>query len=242
MNERSLFLKLNNWQLQRLWYYFIMSNFHIKDTVSLVLAAIMIVLLNFVIFLGVYSNNPQAFTAIVDSLFASFLIYFLFLVLCIISVVIDKKKIIRYSFYAMLSVMTIHVFYNLYQLILSSNTNQNGSAILFDAFLIWVSSVMTFSIWYWIIDKQSSVGAKIDDERTKFDFLFPQNQTALKMDQHWKPTFFEYVSLSLFTSTSFAPSDTLPMTKRARLLMMIEASISLIIIGMVAARAISLVK
>ncbi len=214
----------------------------IKDTVSLFLAAVFIVILNFIIFLGVYTNNPETFNAIIDSLFISFFIYLIFLAICIISIVIDKKKIIRYSFYALLSVMTLHVFTNLYQLILNSNTNQNPSAILFDAFLIWISSVMTFSIWYWIIDKQSSVGEKIDDERTKFDFLFPQNQTALKTDEKWKPSFFEYISLSLFTSTSFAPSDTLPMTKRARLLMMIEASISLVIIGMVAARAISLAK
>lgn len=214
----------------------------IKDTISLLFAAIFIVILNFIIFLGVYTNNPETFTAIVDSLFISFFIYLIFLVICIISIVIDRKKIIRYSFYALLTVMTLHVFMNLYQLILSSNTNQNGAAILFDAFLIWASSVMTFSIWYWIIDKQSSVGSKIDDEKIKFDFLFPQNQTTIKTAEEWKPSFFDYISLSLFTSTSFAPSDTLPMTKRARLLMMIEASISLVIIGMVAARAISLVK
>lgn len=219
-------------------------NIHISNTLSLLLAAITIVGLNFIIFLGVYTANSDTLKAITDSLFLSFIIYIFLIVLCSISILLDNKKIIRIAFFTLLTIMTLHIFYNLYQLILtsSSNSNQSGAAILLDALLIWISSVLTFSIWYWLIDKQSSVGKKIESEDIKLDFLFPQNQTSLKLAHDWKPKFFDYLSLSFFTSTSFAPSDTLPMTKRARILMMIEASISLVIIGMVAARAISIIK
>lgn len=219
-----------------------MKLFRIKNALSLLFAAVSLVILNFIIFLGVYSNNPQTFNAIADSLFISLIIYIFFLVLCVIAIILKRKKIIQITFYALLSIMTLHLFYNLYVLILDTSTNQNGSIILFDAFLIWISSIMTFSIWYWILDKQSSVGESIEDEKTHYDFLFPQNQTTVIVSDNWKPKFFDYVSLSFFTSTSFAPSDTLPVTKRAKLLMMIEALISLVIIGMVASRAISLLK
>jgi hypothetical protein len=219
-------------------------NLKISSSASLFIAAITVVSLNFIILLGVYSSNADAFKTIIDSFFISVAIYLFVLFICIISLLLKDKRIIRITFFTLLSLMTLHIFYNLYQLILTSgsNTNQNGSAILFDALLIWSSSVVTFSIWYWLLDRQSSIGHKIESEDIKRDFLFPQNQTSHGAPAGWKPTYFDYLSLSFFTSTSFAPSDTLPMTKRARLLMMIEASISLVIIGMVAARAISIIK
>lgn len=226
--------------ISKVVYY--MQIFKIKNALSLLLAALVMVLLNFIIFLGVYSNNPQTFNVVLNSLYASFAIYFFFLLLCAISLALGRKKIIRVSFYILLTFMTLHIFFNLLSLVASSNANENGSAILFDALLIWLSSIMTFTIWYWIIDKQSSGGETLDDHRESFDFLFPQNQTPVKMDKDWKPSLVDYFSLSFFTSTSFAPADTLPITKRARLLMMCEALISLVIIGMVAARAISLIK
>lgn len=210
-----------------------MKNPH-KNTFSLLLAAVVLVLMNFTIFLGVYSNNPETFQRILNTLYASLGVYIFFLAICIVSVIIGKRKIIRYSFYVLLTFMTIHVFLNLLSLIINSDTNQNGSAILIDAGLIWLSSIMTFTIWYWILDKENDKG--------KIDFLFPQNQTSLKTEDNWEPKFFDYLSLSFFTSTSFAPADTLPFTHRARLLMMVEALISLVIIGMVVSRAISLIK
>lgn len=219
-------------------------NFKLSNAASLVLAAITVVGLNFVILLGVYSNNSHSFETILNSLVVCIGLYLFLLILCLVSILLKDKRIIRIAFFTLLTIMTGHIFYNLYQLILTSGTNLNndGAAILFDALLIWGSSVMTFSIWYWLLDKQSSVGEKIESEKIKRDFLFPQNQTSLDVPHDWKPKFFDYLSLSFFTSTSFAPADTLPMTKRARLLMMIEASISLVIIGMVAARAISVIK
>lgn len=214
---------------------------HIRRYTSLLIAAVVMVVVNFIIFLGVYSNNPQS-EAISTALYASFVVYLLFLTTCIISLLLGKKRIIRYSFYALLAFMTFHVLYNLYVLIIDSSSSNDGPIILFDALLIWSSSILIFSVWYWILDKQSSIGEVIEQERTHYDFLFPQNQTNIKLFETWRPRFFDYVSLSFFTSTSFAPADTLPATRRARLLMMTEAFISLVIIGMIAARAISLIK
>jgi hypothetical protein len=214
---------------------------HSKKYSSLLLAAVIMVVVNFIIFLGVYTNNPRT-EAISTALYASFVIYLFFLAVCIVSLFLGRKRVIRISFYTLLTFMTFHVFYNLYALIIDTSNNENGAAILLDALLIWVSSIMIFSIWYWMLDKQSSIGDVIEDERTHYDFLFPQNQTNIKLFEAWRPKFFDYVSLSFFTSTSFAPADTLPVTKRARLLMMFESLISLVIIGMIVSRAISLIR
>jgi hypothetical protein len=215
---------------------------HNKRYMSLLLAAVVMVVVNFLIFLGVYTNNPHSFQSVIDSLYASIGLYLFFLILCVVSLVLGRKKVIRVSFYTLLTFMTIHVLYNLYILIIDQGTNQNGGIILLDAFLIWSSSILIFSVWYWMLDKQSSIGEVIEQERTHYDFLFPQNQTNIKLFENWRPRFFDYISLSFFTSTSFAPADTLPVTKRARFLMMLEALVSLIIIGMITARAISLIK
>jgi hypothetical protein len=108
--------------------------------------------------------------------------------------------------------------------------------VLISAGLLWVSNVLNFAIWYWRID---AGGPNARDKRKRHEtdaFLFPQTTQA---DHQWNPQFMDYLFLSFNTSTALSPADTAALSRPAKALMMIQASISLVIIILIAARAVN---
>lgn len=165
----------------------------------------------------------------------------IFMGLTLIFIVAKNGFLTRISFYLLLTLMLLNIVANLYLLIINPKISDNGVAILTDASLIWIVSLVVFSLWYWIIDRRGPIARELESEDTRYDLLFPQYQAKIPGWEHWQPKFLDYLFFSFFTSTGFSPADTLPLTKRVKLLMMTEATISLIIIGMVISRAISLI-
>ena len=72
------------------------------------------------------------------------------------------------------------------------------------------------------------------------DFLFPQ--MTMSDAPKFTPGFVDYLFLSFTNATAFSPTDTLPLTHRAKLLMMVEAIISLLTVALVAARAVNILS
>jgi hypothetical protein len=103
-------------------------------------------------------------------------------------------------------------------------SNVKGGPLLEAAILVWIQTVLTFSLWYWFID----------DGR---DFMFPQ----LDSDRFagWSPTYTDYVALAFNTATAFSPTDVLPASSRAKLMMMVQAGFSLATITIATARAVN---
>lgn len=151
------------------------------------------------------------------------------------------KKYFMVPFFTLLAFLTLYIFTNLYLVIIDPHVNDNGAVILLDAAMIWIVSLLVFSLWYWTLDRGGPV-ARLLGNNKKMDLLFPQSQTKIPGWEEWKPHYIDYVFFSFFTSTGFSPADTLPLSKKVKLLMLVEASISLVIIGMVASRAISLLQ
>ena len=67
-------------------------------------------------------------------------------------------------------------------------------------------------------------------------FLLPQQTLSDPAYQGWKPGFVDYLFLAFTTATAFSPADALPLTARAKMLMMLEATISLATVALVASR------
>jgi hypothetical protein len=110
-------------------------------------------------------------------------------------------------------------------------------SLLTSAVTVWVMNVMLFSLLYWHLD-QGGPSARVR-LGARPDFLFAQMTCGERVAADWRPSFVDYLFLGFTTATAFSPTDTLPLTSRAKLLMMVQATISLITIGMVAARAIN---
>jgi uncharacterized membrane protein len=110
--------------------------------------------------------------------------------------------------------------------------------LFLDVALLAVSNVLIFSIWYWVIDPPG-----INDEQhpgERWAFLFPQRANALPNFDGWLPHYADYLFLAFTTSLAFSPTDTLPLTHTAKMLLLLQALISVITLTGIAGSAINI--
>ncbi len=106
------------------------------------------------------------------------------------------------------------------------------------AALLWVINVATFAVWYWEIDGGGPAQRRRQEHRSE-DFLFPQMNLGDKSARDWSPGFLDYLFLAFNTSTAFSPTDTAVLSRRAKVLMMVQALLSLLILAVLVSRAIN---
>ena len=92
---------------------------------------------------------------------------------------------------------------------------------------------------YWQLDR-GGPGARENREQVRPDWQFPQTGCPDNAPADWRPAFVDYLFLGYSTATAFSPTDALPLSSRAKLLMMLESTISLVTIVVVASRAINI--
>jgi hypothetical protein len=110
-------------------------------------------------------------------------------------------------------------------------------SLLSSSVALWVSNVLVFSLLYWQIDR-GGPSARASKSSATPDWVFPQPASPEDVPPDWRPFFFDYLFLAYNTATAFSPTDALPLTRRAKILMMIESTISLLTIVIVASRAV----
>jgi hypothetical protein len=116
------------------------------------------------------------------------------------------------------------------------------SSLLFGAAAIWVANCVVFAVWYWEIDGGGPAKRRRDGHVSS-DFLFPQLQIGDGTSSGgWWPGFIDYLFVAWNASTAFSPTDTLILTRRAKVLMMIQSLMSLVTIAVLAARAINTLR
>lgn len=214
----------------------------LKIIIELFLATFTAAFLNIVCLTSLHANEPATFGDIVFGLEESIFVYTIILLIGIVFAFFKKYKFIYMVVILLVSIMSFDLMHNLFILLMNPDIQRQPVTILIDAGLIWVSGLLIFALWYWIIDGGGPLSRDHDYDPAKIDLLFPQLQTHLKNRGEWKPQYLDYFFFSYFTSSSFAPADTLPLTKRVKVLMMFQATLSLVIIGMVVSRAVSLLN
>ena len=104
---------------------------------------------------------------------------------------------------------------------------------------IWVANVIIFSLWYWQIDRggpaERAAGSPIPPS-----FVFPENATPELAPARWRPAYPDYLYLAYTNATAFSPTDTLPVRRWAKLTMMVQSTLSLVVAILVLARAINI--
>jgi uncharacterized membrane protein len=103
---------------------------------------------------------------------------------------------------------------------------------------VWVENVIVFSLWYWQFDR-GGPAERAADIPVPPSFAFPENATPELAPAGWRPAYPDYLYLSFTNATAFSPTDTLPVRRWAKLTMMIQAALSLVIAILVIARAIN---
>lgn len=115
----------------------------------------------------------------------------------------------------------------------------SGRQLLTSSVGAWITNVMVFSLVEWQIDR-GGPEARANNAGPKPDWLFPQTGVPEQAPPEWRPTFIDYLFLAFSTATAFSTTDVAPLTSRAKLMMMLESTISLVTIVTVAARAINI--
>ena len=150
---------------------------------------------------------------------------------------------------AVAGVETFFLIASLVKLVYSLLHPHHGAAetpvrLLLSAGALWLTNVLVFALWFWHLDgggphqRDRTPGYAVDA------FLFPQmTLTADKLAEAgfagWSPEFMDYLFLAFNTSTALSPADTAALSRWAKLLMMVQALISLTVIAVLAARAIN---
>ncbi|MFJ8489942.1 hypothetical protein ACIRBZ_16475 [Streptomyces sp. NPDC094038] len=104
---------------------------------------------------------------------------------------------------------------------------------------IWLTNVIVFALWYWEWDRGGPM-ARVLGRHQYADFLFVQMQSPETAPQDWEPGFLDYLYLSFTNSTAFSPTDVMPLSHWAKMLMMLQSSVSLVTVVLVVARAVNI--
>jgi uncharacterized membrane protein len=128
--------------------------------------------------------------------------------------------------------------YLIYEMLYQSR-ELTGIELLTSSIAVWVLIILVFSLLYWQLDL-GGPEARLDHRQGIPDWLFPQAELDNIMP-NWRPTFVDYLFLSYNTATAFSPTDTLPLTTRAKLLLMLQSALSLATILVVVSRAINII-
>ena len=121
--------------------------------------------------------------------------------------------------------------------------HQDPASLLLTGAAIWVVNVIVFSLWYWELDRGGPVARAHDMRHGRFDFVFTQMQLPPELaPMDWEPMFVDYLYLSFTNATAFSPTDTLPLSRWAKLTMMLQSAVSLLTVALVIARAVNVLK
>ena len=102
-------------------------------------------------------------------------------------------------------------------------------------------NVLLFALWFWQLDGGGPV-ARPTSKPEGWDFLFPQQTEALLMQSGWRPLFLDYLYVSFTNAAAFSPTDTMPLSRWAKMLMLVQSAISLSLAVMVVARAVNILR
>jgi hypothetical protein len=150
------------------------------------------------------------------------------------------ERAVTLLFFVVAAVVTLANLGNLIGAMIRRPSDISGLQLFASSIAVWFINVLIFSLLYWQMDR-GGPEARVNNAGTKPDWLFPQEGApAEDVPPGWRPAFVDYLFLGYSTATAFSTTDVMPLTSRAKMLMMLESTISLATIVVVAARAINI--
>lgn len=115
----------------------------------------------------------------------------------------------------------------------------NGHQLILSGAVLWATNVLLFAVWYWEMDRGGPV-ARFQKPDAMPDFQFPQMENPELAPSGWRPGYVDYFYVSLTNATAFSPTDTMPLTQTAKLVMGLQSTTALLTVGLVVARAVNI--
>ena len=153
---------------------------------------------------------------------------------------IRVERTVTFLFVVITGIVTLVGLASLIHAMVYNSKEISGIQLLTSSIAAWVVNILMFSLVYWQIDRGGPEG-RINHVYAWPDWLFPQEGAPTdNVPPDWSPVFVDYLFLSYATATAFSTTDVMPLTGRAKMLMMLESTISLMTIVVVASRAINI--
>ena len=122
---------------------------------------------------------------------------------------------------------------------LVSGDEKNGPELLLKGVTIWATNVTVFGLWFWAIDRGGPV-RRFQPDAPLPDFQFPQMENPQLAPDGWRPQLLDYIYTSFTNSIAFSPTDAMPLSAMAKMLMLAESGVSAITVLLVAARSVNI--
>jgi hypothetical protein len=153
-----------------------------------------------------------------------------------------ESSVLRVLSIALVAVVTLATFWSagrLVTLVVEGGGQRDPADVLLSGAAIWLTNVFVFALWYWELDR-GGPAARANARQVHPDFLFPQMSAPELTPKDWEPTFVDYLFVSFTNSAAFSPTDTLPLSRWAKLAMMCQAGVSITVVALVIARAVNI--
>lgn len=118
---------------------------------------------------------------------------------------------------------------------------KSGGQLLLKAVVVWGTNSITYGLWFWALDRGGPV-RRLQADPPPPDWQFPQMENPELAEPGWQPHLFDYQYVSFTNSIAFSPTDSMPLSHRAKLLMLSESAVSAVTVLLVAARAVNIFK
>ena len=119
--------------------------------------------------------------------------------------------------------------------------SSNANVLLASGGAIWLTNVIAFGLWYWDLDRGGAAARARGPGRPPA-FVFPEMTSPEFAGPGWVPTYLDYLHLSFSAAMAFSPTDVSPIRPWAKLLMMAEEAVSLVVAVLVVARAVNILR
>lgn len=152
---------------------------------------------------------------------------------------------LRVASVALITVLSIGAVWSTVQLvadILTAGAQTDSARELLGASsAVWAITVIACALLYFELDG-GGAAARAERVPRSPDLAFPQQLNPEVSPEGWRPRFVDYLYLGLTNATAFSPTDVMPLVPWAKAIMSIQAVTSLVITGLVVARAVNVLQ
>ncbi len=142
---------------------------------------------------------------------------------------------------ALLSLANAYSLVRLAVDLVQGTEGNSAGPLLITGGTIWLINVIVFALWYWEFDRGGPV-ARAQAVRMYPDFQFVQMASPQLAPPDWEPAFSDYLYLAFTNASAFSPTDTMPLSRWAKMGMTVQATVSIVTVALVVARAVNILK
>jgi hypothetical protein len=125
-------------------------------------------------------------------------------------------------------------------LVTAKSSELSGGELLLTGFALWAADVIVFGLAFWELEAGGPAARLRAPARTTPDFQFPQDDNPQLASRDWRPQVWDYIYIALTNGIAFSPTDTMPLSLRAKAMMGLESALSAVTVLLVAARAVNI--